>query len=174
MTDRTEAEFLLDSSLFIEAYRRYYGLDICPGFWDCLLHHCSQQRLLSIDRVREELKQGGGLLADWANQKATDLFASSREPLVVAEYGNVMAWVYGSAQFLGQAKADFASGADGWLVAYARVHGRTLVTQEVYNPSIRKRVPLPNVCREFGVFTTHTFRMLRELNVAFHWTTPSA
>ena len=110
--------------MFIEAYRRYYGLDICPGFWDCLIHHCSEHRLLSIDRVREELKQGGGSLADWANQMASGLFTSSREPLVVAEYANVMAWVYGSAQFLGQAKADFASGADGWLVAYAKVHGQ--------------------------------------------------
>jgi len=174
VNDRDSAGFLLDSSLFIEAYRRYYGLDICPGFWDCLLHHCIDQRLLSIDRVRDELKQGGGQLADWSTQTATGLFASSREPLVVAEYGNVMAWVYGSTQFLGQAKADFASGADGWLVAYARVHGRTLVTQEVYNQSVKKRVPLPNVCREFGVVTTHTFRMLRVLDVKFHWQTHSA
>ena len=172
MTERAGAGFLVDSSVFIEAYRRYYGLDICPGFWDCLLHHCRDQRLLSIDRVREELKQGGGPLADWTNLTASGLFASSREPPVVTEYGSVMAWVYGSSQFLGQAKADFASGADGWLVAYARVHGRTLVTQEVYNPSIKKRVPLPNVCREFGVDTTHTFRLLRVLDVAFHWETP--
>ena len=174
MTDHGYGGFLLDSSVFIEAYRRYYGFDICPGFWDCLLHHRSEDRLLSIDRVRDELRQGGGLLADWANQNASGLFTSSREPLVVAEYGNVMAWVYGNAQFLGQAKADFASGADGWLVAHASVHGRTLVTQEVYNPNIKKRVPLPNVCREFGVVTAHTFRMLRQLDAAFHWPPPSA
>ena len=156
--------------MFIEAYRRYYGLDICPGFWDCLLHHCGEHRLLSIDRVHEELKQGGGHLADWADHEASGLFVSSREPLVVAEYGNVMAWVYGSTQFLDHAKADFAAGADGWLVAYSKVHGRTLVTQEAYNPRIRKRVPLPNACREFGVITANTFKMLRELEAAFGWT----
>ena len=159
--------------MFIEAYRRYYGLDICPGFWDCLLHHCGEHRLLSIDRVHEELKQGGGPLADWADQETSGLFASSREPLVVAEYGNIMAWVHGSAHFLDQAIADFASGADGWLVAHAKVHGKTLVTQEVYNSSIRKRVPLPNVCSEFGVVVANTFEMLRELDAAFHWAPPS-
>ena len=47
-----------------------------------------------------------------------------------------------------------------------------MVTQEVYNPSIKKRVPLPNVCHEFGVDTTHTFKMLRVLDAAFHWATP--
>lgn len=25
--------FLLDANVFIEAKNRYYGFDICPGFW---------------------------------------------------------------------------------------------------------------------------------------------
>ena len=158
--------------MFIEAYRRYYGLDICPGFWDCLLHHCVGRRLLSIDRVQNELKDGGGPLADWAVSVASDLFTSSTEESLVDEYENVMAWVNGSTQFLDHAKADFASGADGWLVAYSLVHGRTLVTQEAFNPMIRKRIPLPNVCREFSVETANTFKMLRELDAAFGWTPP--
>jgi hypothetical protein len=37
MTAGTE-KYLLDSNVFIEAYRRYYSFDICPGFWDCLVH----------------------------------------------------------------------------------------------------------------------------------------
>ncbi len=28
--------FVLDSNIFIEAHRRYYAFDICPGFWDSL------------------------------------------------------------------------------------------------------------------------------------------
>ena len=159
--------------MFIEAYRRYYGLDICPGFWEFLVHHGAEGCVISIDWVRKELRDGGGPLAMWANREASALFVTSRELLVVEEYGRVMDWIFGNNQFLDYAKAEFASGADGWLVAYARVYGMTLVTQESYNPNIRKRVPLPNVCRRFGVATVNTFKMLRELEAAFDWMPPS-
>lgn len=172
MNVQSDAIFLLDSSMFIEAYRRYYGLDICPGFWDFLIHHGAGGRVTSIDWVRRELSAGRGPLAAWANSQGADLFVSTRELLVIEEYERIMKWVFENRQFLDHAKAEFASGADGWLVAYGRVYGMTLVTQESYNPNIRKRVPLPNVCRTFGVATANTFKMLRDLGAAFDWMPP--
>ena len=62
--------------------------------------------------------------------------------------------------------------ADGWLAAYARVYNAVVVTQEVFNADVRKRVPLPNVCRQFGVDCRDTFEMLRELEVRFDWRHP--
>lgn len=56
--------YVLDTNVFIEAHRRYYSLDLCPGFWDCLAHFCGKARLLSIDRVRSEM-MGGDELAQW-------------------------------------------------------------------------------------------------------------
>ena len=50
--------FVLDANIFIEAHRRYYGLDFCPGFWESLAHFAGQGRLLSIDRVYRELEKG--------------------------------------------------------------------------------------------------------------------
>ena len=50
--------FALDANVFIEAYRRYYGLDLCPGFWICLHRYGVRQRVVSIDRVRTELLEG--------------------------------------------------------------------------------------------------------------------
>ncbi len=59
----TNGPFVLDANVFIEAYRRYYGLDLCPGFWECLRHYGGHRRLLSIDRVRDELLVGGDALS---------------------------------------------------------------------------------------------------------------
>ena len=28
--------FVLDTNVFIQAHRRYYAQDVCPGFWECL------------------------------------------------------------------------------------------------------------------------------------------
>ncbi len=81
----------------------------------------------------------------------------------------MMQWVRDSRQFVGAAQAEFAAAADGWLAAYARVHGAVLVTHERYAPNVKRRVPLPNVCRAFGVPCVDTFRMLRDLDARFEW-----
>ena len=81
-----------------------------------------------------------------------------------------MAWVEGNTQFRREAKAEFAAAADGWLAAYAKVHGAVLVTHEQYSPDVKRRVPLGNICQQFGVPMRDTFLMLRELEVRFDWT----
>ena len=39
----------------------------------------------------------------------------------------------------------FATGADGWLVAHARVHGATVVTNEQSAPDSKREIKLPDV-----------------------------
>lgn len=78
-----------------------------------------------------------------------------------------MTWVQGQPQYTDAAKAEFASEPDGWLVAYAMAKERIVVTHEVLAPDARKRIPIPNVCKPFGVRSIDTFAMLRELGVRF-------
>jgi len=60
--------------------------------------------------------------------------------------------------------AEWAQGAfAGWLVAYAKVYGLTVVTHETYAPDARKKVPIPNICRAFAVTYVDTWAMLRAL-----------
>ncbi|WP_295881614.1 DUF4411 family protein [uncultured Thiohalocapsa sp.] len=169
MTVGTAKAFVLDANVFIEAHRRYYGFDLCPGFWVCLDHHHAGARLLSIDRVRSEL-QGGDALAQWVKHTAPDsLFVSTRDQAVVEQYSLMMQWVQAQAQFRPEAKAEFAAVADGWLAAFAKARGNVLVTHEEHAPDARKRVPLPNVCEAFGVDYLDTFAMLRALKASFSW-----
>lgn len=79
-------------------------------------------------------------------------------------------WVQRYPGYFDQAKAKFATGADGWLVAHARVHGITVVTNEQSAPEARREVKLPDVCDQFEVRRDNTFTMLRALNVHFDWT----
>ncbi len=161
--------FALDANVFIEAHRRYYGLDLCPGFWMCLRHYGVRQRVVSIDRVHDELSAGRDALAQWVKDGPAELFVSSTEPEVGDAFADMMAWVQGSVAFRPEAKMEFAAAADGWLAAYAKVHGAIVVTHEQYRPHVKRRVPLGNVCHTFGVVTQDTFEMLRELDVRFDW-----
>jgi len=163
--------YVLDANIFIEAHRRYYAFDICPGFWDCLTHHAKQRQILSIDRVRAEITNGD-LLAKWIKASPANLFRSSADSSVVQEFRTMMTWVQTNSQFTLAAKAEFASVADGWIAAYAKAHGAVLVTEEVFNANITKKVPLPNVCRHFNVAYTDTFGMLRGLGAQFEWSPP--
>jgi hypothetical protein len=161
--------YLLDTNVFVEAHRRYYGFDICPGFWVWLLHHQVANRVLSIDRVRQELKTGDAL-DQWIKDTApSDLFHSTQDAAVIAHFGSMMAWVQDEAQFTPAAKAEFAQVADGWLAAFAKAHGHTLVTHEEFAATAKKRVPLPNVCKQFRIEYQDTFVMLRELEARFLW-----
>ena len=161
------ASYILDANVFIEAARHYYAFDIAPPFWKSLVHHADEGRIQSIDRVKQELERGKDELATWATEQFSDAFASTDEEDVIESYSEVMTWVQAQDQFLDAAKADFATGADGWLVAYARCKGRKVVTHELPATDARRKVPIPNVCDAFGVGYCDTFEMLRELGVRF-------
>ena len=161
--------YVLDTNVFIDAANRYYAFDIAPGFWDSLALLAQAGYVRSIDRVYQELSRQKDGLYDWAGISFRAAFQSTDREDVTLQYGQVMQWVNQQERYFDAAIYDFADGADGWLVAYAKVCGCTLVTNEVYNDYIKRKVPLPNVCVAANVPYTEPFTMLRELGVKFHF-----
>lgn len=165
--------YVLDANVFIDAHRRYYAFDICPGFWDAVLHYHKAGRIISIDKVRQEILAGDALEA-WAKNNAPALlFKSTAETAVTNHFAAMMNWVQAQAQFKPAAKVEFARVADGWVAAYAKSYpDYVAVTHEEYAPAAKRNVPLPNVCKQFGVPYVDTFMMLRELNSQFQFSAP--
>jgi hypothetical protein len=158
--------YVLDANVFIQAHRTYYGLDICPGFWRALLREHDAKRVFSIDKVRNELLASKDRLSAWVKDTApATLFKGTADKAVTDAYRQMVNWVQSQAQFNAQAKAEFASVADGWVIAYAKAYGLIVVTHEEYAPDAKNKVPMPNVCIEFNVRYGNTFDMLRELKV---------
>ena len=169
MANRT---YLMDSDVFITAKNLYYSFDICPGFWKSVLHHHREGRIFSVDRVRSELLAGHKTedLVRWVRDEVPEgFFVPVDTDVVVRAYMDVMMWVQRNPEYFDHAKAKFATGADGWLVAYARMHDATIVTNEQSAPESRKEIKLPDVCKQFGVRSDNTFAMLREQNIHFDW-----
>ncbi|MCY3955351.1 MAG: DUF4411 family protein [Nitrospira sp.] len=148
--------FVLDTNIFIEAHRRYYAQDLCPGFWECMTHYCQERRMLSIDRVRAELMEGPNnqdtpdKLAEWVKNAPNDLFTSSAEQSVVDAFAEMMDWVRRNDQFRPDAKAEFARVADGWVAAYASNRGypgeiqpgcQETSTSAQRLPTVRRQLP---------------------------------
>ena len=83
MTHPCHPLFVLDTNVFIEAHHHYYAHDLCPGFWECLLHYCRENRVRSIDRVRDEILAKPDELTEWVNQAPGNLFLSSAEKSII-------------------------------------------------------------------------------------------
>jgi len=162
--------YLLDTNILIQAKNSYYAFAICPGFWKSMLglHHSGQVH--SIDQVRDELLRGKDELADWTRHKAPkSFFHDTGDQDVATAYRDIIAWVRNNPQYFELAKTDFAASADGWLIAFAKVNGYTVVTQEEHAPLVKNKVPIPNICIQFGVDFRDTFQMLKALKVRFDW-----
>ena len=171
----TAPTLLVDADVFIAAKNRYYAFDICPGFWNSLVHHASTGTARSIDRVKSELLAGRDTedLVQWVkNDLPAGFFLDTNAEDVLAAYAEVMLWVQGRPQYFDSAKAKFATEADGWLVAYAVSRGAVVVTNEQPRPDARNRILLPDVCAQFDVTFRDTFFMLRQLGVRLAWEAP--
>jgi len=166
--------YVLDTNVFIQAKRRYYAFDLCPGFWESLIAYHKSGRLRSIEQVRMELNDVNDEITRWVTkQMPKSCFVPTDDSKVVNEYDRIIAWAKAQPQYFELAISEFSAKADAWLIAYAKIHGLIVVTLEEYSKDARRKVLIPNVCEAFNVEYVDTFKMLRDLGISFHWN-PSA
>ena len=122
--------YLLDSNIFIQAKNEYYGFDLCPGFWDWLKQQNQADKVFSIERVQVELSRVSDDLSQWATDRGDGFFLELDESAIQA-MTTVSAWVQHEAPHREDAKRVFLSGADPFLIAYAKAHNHTVVSHEV-------------------------------------------
>lgn len=152
--------FLLDANVFIESAKRYYGFSIAPGYWDGLILHAMRGPVRSIDRVKVEIDKGKDELKTWVNTNFQGWFESTDQQDVIDAYRTVITWAQEQPQYTAFAKAEFAKAADGWLIAHALAKKYVVVSDEYFDPHIRRKIKIPNVCRGVNVPYLNTFEMM--------------
>ena len=163
-----EKVYLLDTNVFIQAKNQYYSFQICPGFWESLILENAEEAVFSIDRVKAELLKGNDDLMQWVEDTAPGTFFKETDNKAVIEcFTKIMEWVQSEPQYNDSSKAEFADGADPWLIAYAKVNGSVLVTHESLAADAKNKIPIPNVCVNFNVKYTHIFEMLETQETRF-------
>jgi hypothetical protein len=164
-------KYLIDTSVFIQAYRAYYSFKLCPGFWESLASLHNQGLIASIDRVFDEICFGDeDELAVWAkNTIPKSFFQSTNDSGVIGWFSQIQTWANTQPQFSLAAKSDFADETDAWIVAHAGAKNYTVVTQEVFNAHIQRKIPIPNICKAnpFMVNCVDVYTMLERLGVKF-------
>lgn len=150
--------YLLDANVFIQAKNLHYGLDFCPAFWQWMIDNGINNRVLSIDKIADEIAAGADELTQWAKEKGSDLFRVT-DAHVAAQLGRVSTWVT-TQQYEPVAVSTFLQAGDFFLIAHALAGGHTVVTHEVAANSA-KRIKIPNVCVGLAVPFMTLYQMLR-------------
>lgn len=156
--------YLLDTNIFIQAKNLHYGFDFCPAFWDWLIDRNAAGRVVSIDKVGDELQAGGDELSDWATARGRAFFLSP-DASVVPALARVSAWAT-SQTYEAAAIATFLQVADYWLVAHALAQNFVVVTHEVPSDSTRK-IKIPNASIGLGLTCISPYEMLRRERARF-------
>ena len=168
--------YVVDSNGFIQADNLYYNRDFCPAYWDWLQASGQAGRVISIDRVYDEIQVKQDALAQWTAQPAVRrLFLPSGDKETAAALSQVFEWMRtrrtGSGeQFYGNAaQSQFSKpgSADPYLIAYAKAHDHTVVTAEGNNPANRSKVLIPVVCEGLDVEWVSIFDLLRREQARF-------
>ena len=116
--------YLVDSDVFITAKNLYYAFDLCPGFWKSVITTRQAESSASTGFAANcsRATRRKILFSGVKNDVPTSFFIQVDTDVVVRAYMDIMMWVQRHPGYLDLAKAKFTTGADGWLVAYARIH----------------------------------------------------
>lgn len=157
--------YLLDANTHIQAKNQYYGMDICPAYWNWLDRQFQQGLVASVNMIGRELRDGKDELADWARERPAH-FVSNDDEETQAVFSSIVQAVMQGNYNPGN-RDNFLAKGDPWLIAKASVMGAVVVTHESALAANSRKVKAPNICRQFGVPCVNTFQFLRELNARF-------
>ncbi len=162
---------MVDSNFFIQAHRESYPLDVASSFWNKVKQMANQGKIISIDKVRNEIYFNKDALKQWCEDNLPKSFFKDTTH-VLTEYGYVASWATKrSDHYLPNALAEFldADEADAWLVAFARadISNTVVVTHELSEPNRKNKVKIPDACIAQGVKYVNTIEMFRQLGETF-------
>jgi hypothetical protein len=163
--------YIADSNFFIQAHRVSYPLDIAHSFWNKVNQLARSGKIVSIDKVRDEIFDKNDALKDWCDLNLpVDFFKDTTS--IMDEYRQVISWaVSRSNHYLPNAINEFLDSeeADAFIVAYglADTNNRIVVTQEISEPYRKNKVKIPDACLALNVLYVNVMDMFRQLGETF-------
>lgn len=156
--------YLLDANIFIQAKNLHYGFDFCPAFWDWLIEKNAENKVLSIEKVGDELEAGDDSLSEWAQQRGASFFVRPDSTILPA-LRDVSTWAT-QQNYEPAAVNTFLQVADYYLIAHGVAQKHTIVTHEKPANSTKK-IKIPDVCIGLGIKFMSPYEMLRHERAKF-------
>ncbi len=138
--------YVFDSGPLIVLFRHYYP-DRFPSLWENFNALVTEQRIVSVREVRNELERQNDRLSDWVKDHRELFLTPTYDELSfvtkIFKVNHFQALVRQKTITLGKPVAD------PFVIAKAQaLEEGCVVTQEVKKPHAAK---IPNVCERFGI-----------------------
>lgn len=143
-------EYIMDTSVILRRSQYdIYEYDSFPIHWNNFDKLIDERRIISPPSVKKEILFKSQELRNWCDKN--DKMFVPLDNNIVEELGFL------SEEFPDWYLANINSkkdGADPYLVAYAKVHGAVLVTQEKWDSDTKKEhnYKVPTVCAKLGAY----------------------
>ena len=158
--------YLIDANIFIQAQNGYYGIDICPGFWEWMTNQGAAGSLGSIAEVYKQFTPDNSECQEWKRRNVQWFKVKHQEADLAAAYQTINKWVE-SRSYRQAAKDIFYADPDYELIARAKAGAHTVVASEVPAPDAIKKVKIPDVCKGINVTCVDLFKVLRATGARF-------
>ncbi len=163
--------FVVDTNFFIEGHLRLFPPDIFTGYWSRISQLAHEGKIISIDKVGEEIFRNEDSISEWCQEFLPPHFFKDTSS-VLGSYIQVVQWADSkSDHYKRTAISEFSETgrADAWLVSYCHsdLNGRILVTNETSEHDRKSKIKIPEVCHPFGVTCITPVDMLRQLGERF-------
>jgi len=158
---------LIDANVLIEAHRRYYSMEVCPGFWEWMAEALATGDAILIPEIRDEVTPLSQDLKDWLRFDAT-----VTHPEVQGSLSLSRQLVTGEANASGctaNSIQRFLRGGDYHLTAYAHAAKCRVVTLETREDRTKhkRKLKIPDLCDRISVAWATPFQMLKDHGAEF-------
>jgi hypothetical protein len=163
--------YVIDTNFLIQAHRSTYPLDVFPSFWNKIRQLAEENRIISIDKVKQEIYKHNDDLKLWCEENLPPAFFNDTPPFMAA-YAQVVAWATSRSDHYNQnALNEFldADEADAFLIAFclADIDNLILVTQETSEPLRKNKIKIPDSCQALNINQIGIMDMFRQLREVF-------
>ena len=153
--------YVFDTSAFVVLFDNYYK-SVFKTLWNHFDEMVNLGDIVSTKEVKREIEDQTDSLTAWMrNHSEVFETPSAEEGIFVAQIYQVQKFQYGIEQ-----KKILSGGknADPFVIAKAKVAGRTVVTLEKEKPNSAK---IPNICRHFDIKCLNLESFMEEQNWTF-------
>ena len=160
------APFCSDADAFMTPWKAIYPIEIFPTLWSEVASR--KDRIVFLKPIYNEIEPGGGGLKDWLESNHFSPTDANSTDVSMLSVDLEREYRAGASSQVSQPSKGVSVN-DLRLIAYAKVHEKTVVTLEARQtelPKEKRKYRIPAVCEEKGVPCINFVEMLRELRIS--------
>ncbi len=150
-------KYSIDASAIIDAWVRYYPIDLFPSFWDKFEEMIINGAGKAIEIIEREINRKDDGVTKWFKTKNLYYFFSEINDRIENSVATILK-NENYQRLVEDRKGTF--GADPFVIAFAQVENLIVVTGEKQSNNILKP-KMPDVCKELNIECINILELMR-------------